>query len=47
MSSDTRTPPTPSRPTPLTEEKGLQPAKAPPPMPIVKPPKDQKEQSGK
>lgn len=27
---------------PLTEEKGLQPAKNPPPMPQVKPPKPEK-----
>ncbi len=30
------------RPQPLTEEKGLQPAKNPPPMPQVKPPKAEK-----
>ncbi|MBF0232760.1 MAG: hypothetical protein HQK65_06950 [Desulfamplus sp.] len=30
------------RPIPFTEEKGLQPAKNPPPMPQVKPPKSEK-----
>lgn len=43
MSQDKK--PTPSehhRPQPLTEERGLQPAKNPPPMPQVKPPKSEK-----
>ena len=40
MSKDKETPtPSHQRPGPLVEEKGLQPAQNPPPMPVTKPPK--------
>jgi hypothetical protein len=43
MSSNNKQPPSNKPvPRPLVEEKGLQPAKNPPPMPQVKPPKSEK-----
>lgn len=43
MSQNNKQPPSHKpTPQPLTEEKGLQPAKNPPPMPQVKPPKTEK-----
>ena len=40
MTQDRKPPqPVEQRPTPLVEERGLQPASNPPPMPQVKPPK--------